>query len=62
MKNGWINKMHTQVPGTDNKLSYGGFCFPKDTNALYNHMLKNDTHCAVLKATIDEHNKMRDDS
>jgi len=38
IKNGWINKMHTIVPGTDNKLSYGGFCFPKDTNALYNHM------------------------
>ena len=59
LKNGWINKMHTQVPGTDNKLSYGGLCFPKDTNALCNHMIKNDVPCEVLKATISEHDKMR---
>ncbi len=62
LKNNWINIMHTQVPGNDNKLSYGGFCFPKDTNALCNHMIKNNSPCEVLKATIEERNKMRDDS
>lgn len=61
LKNGWINDMHTKVPGTDNKLSYGGFCFPKDTNALYNHMIKHNSPGDVLKATIEERNKMRDD-
>lgn len=61
LKNGWINPMHTNVPGPDGKLSYGGMCFPKDTNALHQHMLKNDTPGAVLKATIDERNSMRDD-
>ena len=30
-------------------------------NALHQHMLKNDTPGAVLKATIDERNSMRDD-
>ena len=34
--------MHTNVPGTDGKLSYGGACFPKDTNALNNFMIKNE--------------------
>ena len=27
LKNGWINPMHTQVPGPDGLLSYGGYCF-----------------------------------
>ena len=31
---GYINDMHTQVPGPDGKLGYGGKCFPKDVNAL----------------------------
>ena len=61
LKNKWINPMHTSVPGTDNKLSYGGNCFPKDTNALMNHMKRNNTPHMVLKATIEERNKMRDD-
>lgn len=31
---GYINRMHTDVPGPDGKLGYGGKCFPKDVNAL----------------------------
>lgn len=31
---GYINEMHTAVPGPDGKLGYGGKCFPKDVNAL----------------------------
>lgn len=31
---GYINKTHTQVPGPDGKLGYGGKCFPKDVNAF----------------------------
>lgn len=30
----YINDVHTQVPGPDGKLGYGGKCFPKDVNAL----------------------------
>ena len=59
LKNNWINPMHTKVPGTDGKLSYGGACFPKDTNALLNFMKKMDTHHSLLEATINERNKMR---
>jgi UDPglucose 6-dehydrogenase len=61
LKNGWINKMHTQVPGPDNKLSYGGACFPKDTNALLNYMMRHQSDCKVLQATIDERNTFRQD-
>ena len=31
---GYINRIHTAVPGPDGKLGYGGKCFPKDVNAL----------------------------
>ena len=62
LKNKWINPMHTQVPGVDGKLSYGGYCFPKDTNALLHHMKKMNTPCQVLESTIDERNQMRSDN
>lgn len=62
LKNGWINPMHTNVPGPDNQLSYGGNCFPKDTLALLHYMKNNETEHKVLKATIKERNKMRNDN
>lgn len=31
---GYINEMHTVVPGPDGKFGYGGKCFPKDVNAF----------------------------
>ena len=31
---GYINSIHTTVPGPDGKFGYGGKCFPKDVNAL----------------------------
>ena len=62
LKNKWINPMHTTVPGNDGLLSYGGYCFPKDTNALLQHMKKMNTPSQVLEATIDERNQMRTDN
>ncbi len=61
VKNGWINPMHTKVPGPDGLLSYGGMCFPKDTNALCEFMKKNNVSCEVLSACIGERNKFRKD-
>ena len=61
LKNKWINPMHTKVPGPDGKLSYGGLCFPKDTNSLYNMMKREMIPCNVLEAVIEERNKMRED-
>ena len=62
LKNDWINPMHTKVPGTDGKLSYGGYCFPKDTNALCSHLDKLKLPNLVLKSTIEERNFMRKDN
>lgn len=62
LKNGWINKMHTDIPGPDGKISYGGLCFPKDTNALLKYMEKYNSPNEVLKNTILERNNMRDDN
>ena len=61
IKNDWINPMHTDVPGSDGKLSYGGYCFPKDTNALMQFMHENNTPHQVLSACIQERNSMRVD-
>ena len=60
IKNGWVNKEHTSVPGSDGKLSYGGYCFPKDTKALLHYMMKENVLCKVLNATVEENKEMRD--
>ena len=59
IKNGWVNEQHTNVPGSDGKLSYGGACFPKDTKALLQYMLNENIHCKVLNATVIENMEMR---
>ena len=58
---GWIHPNHTMVPGTDGKLSYGGKCFPKDTQALLDFMKKLGTPHKIMEATIDERNSIRHD-
>jgi len=62
LKNKWINPMHTKVPGPDGKLSYGGLCFPKDTNALLEFMKKSMTPHKLLENCIAERNEMRNDN
>jgi UDPglucose 6-dehydrogenase len=62
IQNKWVNDMHTQVPGPDGQLSYGGMCFPKDTNALNEYMKKYNSMNAIIDATINERNTMRNDN
>ena len=62
LQNLWINKMHTDVPGPDGLLGYGGACFPKDTEALYNYMKTFHIKSKVLKSVIDMNNKIRQKS
>ena len=62
LKNNWINPMHTQVPGPDGQVSYGGLCFPKDTNALNKYMEKSNTANKILESCIKERNIMREDN
>lgn len=61
LRNDWINPMHTNIPGPDGQISYGGLCFPKDTNALLHYMEINNVPHDVLKAVIKERENMRDD-
>lgn len=60
LHNGWINPMHTEVPGKDGKISFGGACLPKDISALNQHMILNNTSNGVLDAVINERNSMRE--
>jgi nucleotide sugar dehydrogenase len=61
LKNGWIHPMHTKVPGTDGKYSFGGMCFPKDTRALSSYMQQRGIINGVLKGAVEEQRKMRED-
>jgi len=61
LKNKWFTPHHTNVPGPDGKLSYGGACFPKDTSALLEFMKRLDTPHMVLESVVNERNSMRDD-
>lgn len=59
LENKWINPMHTDVPGHDGKLSYGGMCLPKDSEALLNCMKDFGSINGILDASIKERNLMR---
>jgi len=59
LNNDWINKMHTDIPGPDGKLSFGGTCFPKDTKALNSFMQNNNIPNQVINAVVEENKKMR---
>jgi UDPglucose 6-dehydrogenase len=61
LENKWINPQHTNIPGSDGKISYGGMCFPKDTNALNEFMKNKESVNYILDATIKERNILRDD-
>jgi len=58
---GWIHPMHTEVPGTDGKLSFGGMCFPKDISACVEFLESKGALADVLRAALTERNKMRTD-
>lgn len=60
IKNGWINPQHTIVPGKDGKLSYGGVCFPKDTQSLLKFLKLQNTPCGILEECIKERDKLRE--
>ena len=61
LKNNWINPMHTNIPGPDGDISYGGLCFPKDTNALNSYMKKYNSDNLLLQSTIEERDNLRSD-
>lgn len=52
---GYINDMHTYVPGPDGKLGYGGKCFPKDVKALATAL--KDTALSQILQVVDSLNE-----
>ena len=61
LENGWINSKHTEVPGGDGKVSYGGMCFPKDIKALSGYMEEVESINGVIKEVIKERERLRGD-
>jgi UDPglucose 6-dehydrogenase len=61
LENGWINRNHTDVPGSDGKVSFGGMCFPKDIKALSGYMEEIESINGVLKGVIEERDRLRSD-
>jgi UDP-glucose 6-dehydrogenase len=61
LQNEQIHPSFTNVPGHDGQISYGGLCFPKDTNALNQYMIRNNIPNELLEGCIKERNKMRKD-
>lgn len=55
---GYINDMHTYVPGPDGKLGYGGKCFPKDVKALI-RAFKGEDISQMLELTDKINEKIR---
>jgi UDPglucose 6-dehydrogenase len=61
LRNNWINPMHTNVPGPDGYFGSGGACFPKDSNALNQHVKRMGVHNAALQGAVDLNLTLRDD-
>ena len=57
--NNWINPMHTEIPGHDGNISFGGKCFPKDIKALNEVFAKLNVTHKVIESTVKEHIEMR---
>jgi UDPglucose 6-dehydrogenase len=59
---GWIHPMHTEVPGSDGRLSFGGMCFPKDISACVSYLETLGATRRVLEAAKLERDQMRGES
>ena len=59
LSSGWVNPMHTMVPGPDGNYGFGGKCFPKDINAFIKYSEANNTDPVILKAAWDKNLKIR---
>lgn len=53
---GWVNPMHTDVPGHDGDMGYGGKCFPKDVKAFIKWAREHGLRSDLIEAA-DEYNE-----
>jgi len=56
-----ISRRHTQVPGPDGHMGFGGHCFPKDLRALIYLAKALDVSPTMLQATWDKNESVRPD-
>lgn len=58
---GYIEPQHTQVPGPDGYLGYGGKCFPENMQALANFLTANGMHeqCSIIEDAMIINRKYR---
>lgn len=61
LKNEWINPMHTNIPGSDGNISFGGLCFPKDITSLNTYLNGLNIPHKVIESVVNERNEMRND-
>lgn len=54
-----IGRSHTQVPGPDGQLGFGGACFPKDTQAIINFANELEIDLNVLKSAVKKNTLIR---
>lgn len=52
-----IGSSHTKVPGPDGQMGFGGYCFPKDINALINTLVDNNINDSLF-SSVWEYNKL----
>ena len=52
---------HTKVPGPDGLMGFGGYCFPKDINALINTLKENNIDASLFEAAWNYNQKVRKD-
>jgi UDPglucose 6-dehydrogenase len=54
-----IGNSHMRVPGTDGNLGFGGYCFPKDTQALLKFAEDCSANLNVLETAIKKNTMLR---
>ncbi len=54
-----IGFAHTKVPGPDGMMGFGGYCFPKDINALINTLKQNDIDASLFESAWNYNQKVR---
>ena len=54
-----VGSSHMMVPGHDDRLGFGGACFPKDTAALSKYANSLEVELSLIKSVINKNNKIR---
>lgn len=56
-----IGNSHTKVPGPDGLMGFGGYCFPKDINALINTLKQQKIDDSLFSTVWEYNKKLRND-